>query len=85
MIRYALECEHEHVFQHWFDSISAADAELAGGQVACPTCGSHAVRKSLMAPSIGGPKAVSSSEMLPSCAGPSCCAGACPAVSPDFG
>lgn len=52
MIRYTLRCEGEHGFESWFRD-SAAYEKLAGaGQVACPICGSTAVRKALMTPSV---------------------------------
>ncbi|GEO82493.1 DUF1178 family protein [Pararhodospirillum oryzae] len=78
MIRYALECAEGHVFEHWFDNMADADAQLALGSIPCPECASTEVRKSLMAPRIGQGKATAP---LPSCAGPSCCAGACPAMA----
>ncbi|CCG09005.1 DUF1178 family protein [Pararhodospirillum photometricum] len=79
MIRYSLECPDEHVFEHWFDSIADADAQLAAHAITCPECGATTVRKSLMAPNIGASKP--SAPALPSCASASCCAGSCPALA----
>jgi hypothetical protein len=56
MIRYALLCEHEHEFDGWFGSSSAFDAQAAAFEIACPVCGSVAVRKGLMAPNVAGTK-----------------------------
>lgn len=78
MIRYALECPQEHVFEQWFDSMEAYDTQAAAGALTCPTCGSTEIRKSLMAPSIGVAK---SQAAMPSCAGPSCATGMCPAMA----
>ncbi|MDB5452171.1 MAG: hypothetical protein JWO33_749 [Caulobacteraceae bacterium] len=57
MIRYALACEHDHDFEGWFASSEAFDDQLARGLVACPACGSQAVRKQIMAPAVSGTKA----------------------------
>lgn len=53
MIRYALACDAGHDFESWFPSSGSYDAQLARGLVACPHCGSAAVEKRLMAPSLG--------------------------------
>ena len=52
MIRYALICDHDHEFDGWFASSDGFDAQVAAGEVLCPHCGSAAVTKALMAPSI---------------------------------
>lgn len=52
MIVFDLRCEAGHVFEAWFGSSAAYDAQAAAGQVACPMCGDTAVRKALMAPGI---------------------------------
>jgi hypothetical protein len=52
MIRYALRCDRDHGFDSWFGSAEAYDRLRAGGQVACPDCGSTAVDKALMAPHV---------------------------------
>ena len=45
-----LHCEQEHAFEGWFASAEAFDAQLAGGQVQCPVCGSTSITKALSAP-----------------------------------
>lgn len=52
MIRYTLLCEREHGFESWFRDSAAYDRLAASDQVACPSCGSTAVRKALMMPSV---------------------------------
>ncbi len=56
MIRYALNCDHGHGFEAWFGSSSDYDDQAARGLVECPFCGSHAVEKAVMAPSVSGTK-----------------------------
>ena len=55
MIRYALRCDKEHAFDSWFRSAAGYDQLLVAGQVTCPDCGSKAVVKALMAPSVAEP------------------------------
>ena len=57
MIKYALACDHDHVFEGWFGSSSDYDDQLARGLVDCPVCGSKGVRKQIMSPAISGTKA----------------------------
>jgi len=45
-----LHCEQGHAFEGWFASAEAFDAQLAGGQLQCPVCGSTAISKALSAP-----------------------------------
>ncbi len=45
-----LHCAQEHAFEGWFASAEAFDAQLAGGQVQCPVCGSTSITKALSAP-----------------------------------
>lgn len=52
MIRYALRCAEGHDFDSWFASGAAFDTLKASGHVACPSCGSVKVEKSLMAPPV---------------------------------
>ncbi len=52
MIRYDLKCANGHAFDSWFASAAAFDRLRAAGHVACPTCGSTAVDKALMAPAV---------------------------------
>jgi hypothetical protein len=45
-----LHCEQGHAFEGWFASAEAFDAQVAGGRVQCPVCGSTAISKALSAP-----------------------------------
>lgn len=56
MIRYALTCDHAHEFEGWFGSSEDYDAQSDAGQIGCPTCGSTAVTKQIMAPMVAGTK-----------------------------
>ena len=53
MIRYALACERQHVFESWFQNSAAYDRQAARGLVICPLCGSAKVEKTIMAPALG--------------------------------
>jgi hypothetical protein len=50
MIRYALNCEHGHAFESWFQNSAAYDKQTKRGLVSCPICGSAKVEKAIMAP-----------------------------------
>lgn len=50
MILYALSCDNEHQFESWFKDSAAFDHQAKRKLVACPSCGSTAVRKAIMAP-----------------------------------
>ena len=50
MIRYALNCEHGHAFESWFQSSAAYDKQAKRSLVTCPLCGSAKVEKAMMAP-----------------------------------
>jgi len=52
MIRYSLKCENGHSFESWFKSAEAYDTLRASGMVACPTCQSQSIEKTLMAPQV---------------------------------
>ena len=62
MIKYALVCAHEHLFEGWFGASADYDDQNARGLVECPVCGSSEVRKQIMAPSVSGTKARGSAE-----------------------
>ena len=57
MIKYALACDHDHAFEGWFGVSADYDDQQARGLLECPVCGSHAVRKQIMAPAVSGTKA----------------------------
>ncbi|MBL8382250.1 MAG: DUF1178 family protein [Burkholderiales bacterium] len=50
MIVFNLTCKEEHRFEGWFASAEAFASQCERGLVACPACGSTAVRKLLSAP-----------------------------------
>ncbi len=52
MIRYTVVCVKDHAFESWFRDSTAFDTLAGQGQIPCPTCGSTAVRKALMTPSV---------------------------------
>ena len=56
MIRYALACSQDHEFEGWFSRSSDFDDQAARDLVECPVCGSHEVRKQIMAPAVSGTK-----------------------------
>lgn len=56
MIRYALQCEHDHGFEAWFSASADYDDQAARGLVECPLCGSHSISKQIMSPAVAGAK-----------------------------
>jgi len=52
MIKYALICQNQHVFDAWFRDSVAFDEQSASGALSCPVCGDARVAKTLMAPAI---------------------------------
>lgn len=52
MIRYTLQCAAGHRFESWFPSSSSYESQRERGFVTCPECGSSAVDKAIMAPSV---------------------------------
>jgi len=56
MIKYALACEHGHAFEGWFGASADFERQAGRGLIACPTCGSKAVAKQIMAPAVVGAK-----------------------------
>ena len=50
MIVLDLHCDHDHAFEGWFVSHEAFADQLAQGLIACPQCGSLAVRRKPSAP-----------------------------------
>ena len=65
MIKYALECEHDHPFEGWFGASDDYEDQQTRGLVQCPMCGSKAVRKQIMAPAVAGTKAQAAPESAP--------------------
>ncbi|MEL6523645.1 MAG: DUF1178 family protein [Pseudomonadota bacterium] len=56
MIKYRLKCSANHHFDSWFASADAFDKLLAGGHLACSTCGDTSVTKAIMAPGVRASK-----------------------------
>lgn len=52
MIRYDLVCERDHRFDGWFRDSKAFDDQVARQAIGCPTCGSTAIQKQIMAPAV---------------------------------
>lgn len=52
MIKFALRCDRGHVFESWFRDGAAYDDLAAHGRLSCAECGSSAVAKAVMAPSV---------------------------------
>jgi hypothetical protein len=52
MIRFSLHCDKDHEFEGWFRSNADFDAQTEKGLISCPNCGSRAIGKALMAPSV---------------------------------
>lgn len=52
MIVFDLRCSGGHVFEAWFASSAAFEAQASARQVRCPVCDDAAVAKALMAPNI---------------------------------
>ena len=52
MIVFDLKCAGDHVFEAWFASGAAFEAQSAAGQVRCPICNDARVVKAVMAPAI---------------------------------
>lgn len=52
MIKFALHCDNGHDFEAWFRDSGDFETQNKRGFLECPTCGSHHVSKSLMAPSV---------------------------------
>lgn len=60
MIVYQLLCGNDHEFEAWFLDSATYQAQVEGGDIACPFCGDSNVGKAIMAPNIAprraGPK-----------------------------
>ena len=52
MIRFQLRCDRGDSFEAWFRNNPDYDLQRAGGQIACPACGSAVVEKAIMAPAV---------------------------------
>ena len=65
MIVFDLRCSGGHVFEAWFGSGAAFEAQAAAGQVRCPICDDADVVKAVMAPNVAakGNRAAPPAEM----------------------
>ena len=63
MIRYTLACDKDHRFDSWFQSSEAFDALKTAGHLLCSVCGSSAVDRTLMAPTVRSEKAALSTPI----------------------
>ena len=45
MIVFDLQCDAAHRFEAWFEKAGECDTQLAAGEIACPVCGTRALRK----------------------------------------
>jgi len=52
MIRFALHCDQAHEFDVWFRSNNDYEIQYKKQLINCPICGSTAIEKTLMAPSV---------------------------------
>ena len=52
MIAFDLRCGGGHVFEAWFASSAAYEAQRADGLLSCPVCGDARIGKAVMAPNI---------------------------------
>lgn len=52
MIVFDLKCGTGHVFEAWFGSSDAYEAQRAGGMIQCPMCGDGDIGKAVMAPNV---------------------------------
>lgn len=64
MIRYSLVCDQGHDFEAWFSSSSDFDGQAEAGLVSCVVCGSTAVKRALMAPSVSTGRAKEKTRAL---------------------
>lgn len=52
MIKYQLTCDSNHEFEGWFRNSADYDVQSGEGLIECPSCGTDAVRKAVMAPAV---------------------------------
>ncbi|WP_338550627.1 DUF1178 family protein [Roseovarius phycicola] len=58
MIKFTLKCDQDHRFESWFQSSDAFDKLERAGMVTCSICGSEAVEKAIMAPTVRASRSV---------------------------
>jgi len=52
VIKYGLSCDRNHDFEGWFSSAADFERQAEAALVSCPVCGSVAITKQMMAPSV---------------------------------
>ncbi len=52
MIKYALKCSQDHIFDVWFSKGSDFEVQAPKGLISCPECGVTQVEKAIMSPAI---------------------------------
>jgi hypothetical protein len=52
VIVFDLKCGTGHVFEAWFGSSGAYEAQRTGGLIQCPLCGDGDIAKAVMAPNV---------------------------------
>ena len=56
MIKYNLKCHNDHEFESWFSNSEEFDKLNKKSLLECIFCSSKKIKKSIMAPSVSGPK-----------------------------
>lgn len=64
MICYSLTCDNAHEFEGWFSQSADFERQKESGLLSCPVCGSAAVSKLLMAPSVSTGRKKEELQML---------------------
>ncbi|MCY4008058.1 MAG: DUF1178 family protein [Rhodobacteraceae bacterium] len=70
MIKFSLRCDHDHVFDSWFQSSAAFDSLKSSNMLSCPVCGSDMIKKNVMTPQVRGSTAPEREEKTPDLAKP---------------
>ena len=65
MIRFSLNCDHDHAFEGWFRNNDDFDMQSERSLVECPVCGSAKVGKALMAPAVSTGRAKDARKQKP--------------------
>lgn len=65
MIRFTLNCDHDHSFEGWFRNNDDFDMQSQRNLVECPVCGSAKVGKALMAPAVSTGRAKDARKQKP--------------------
>ncbi len=82
MIVFQLACEKHHPFEGWFRNREDFEAQLSGGLVTCPVCGSKQITKELSPVAVHVPRRGGAPSRASAEAAPSPSAGAAPSDPP---